>query len=273
MKNIEKNTGDVIRSQFGAAAADYATSDVHAKGESLARIVILTEPQPEWRVLDVATGAGHLAAAFAPHVASVVASDITTEMLREAAKLASSRNLTNMKAVMAEAGALPFDDETFDLVCCRLAAHHFPSLERFVSEAYRVLKKRGRFALVDNVSPDRERLPNASDADIEEAITAYNAFEKLRDPGHGFAPPPRVWMHLVEGQGFSVVAREQFGKELEFASWVERMRCAPNVISQLENILTDGVSDLRTFLQPRRDNGGALHFMLQELLLVAEKPA
>jgi hypothetical protein len=51
------------------------------------------------------------------------------------------------------------------------------------------------------------------------------------------------------------------------------MRCAPNVISQLENILTDGVSDLRTFLQPRRDNGGALHFMLQELLLVAEKPA
>ena len=91
-----ENTGDVIRSQFGAAAADYATSDVHAKGESLARIVILTEPQPEWRVLDVATGAGHLAAAFAPHVASVIASDITTEMLREAAKLASSRNLTNM---------------------------------------------------------------------------------------------------------------------------------------------------------------------------------
>ena len=68
MKNVVKNTSDVIRSQFGAAAADYATSDVHAKGESLARIVVLTEPQPEWRVLDVATGAGHLAAAFAPHV-------------------------------------------------------------------------------------------------------------------------------------------------------------------------------------------------------------
>ena len=65
----------------------------------------------------------------------------------------------------------------------------------------------------------------------KEAIIAYNAFEKLRDPGHGFAPPPRVWMHLVEGQGFSVVAREQFGKELAFAPWVERMRCAPNVIS------------------------------------------
>ena len=161
-------------------------------------------------------------------------------MLREAAKLASSRNLTNMTTATAEAGALPFADETFDLVCCRFAAHHFPDLERFVSEAAPRLKKGGRFALVDNVSPDREQLPDASDADLEEATTAYNAFEKLRDPGHGFAPPPKVWIDLLESQGFSIVAREQFGKELAFAPWVERMRCAPSVVSQLENILERG---------------------------------
>ena len=49
-----------------------------------------------------------MAAAFAPHVASVVASDITDEMLAEAAKLAASRNLANMSTAKAEAGALPF---------------------------------------------------------------------------------------------------------------------------------------------------------------------
>jgi SAM-dependent methyltransferase len=272
MKDLTKNRSAIVRSQFGAAAADYATSEVHAKGESLTRIVALTEPRPEWRALDVATGAGHLAAAFAPQVANIVASDITEEMLREAAKLAASRNLANMTTATAEAGALSFADETFDLVCCRLAAHHFPDLERFVGEAYRVLKPRGRLAFVDNVAPDREQLPDASDADIEEAVTAYNAFEKLRDPSHGFAPPPRVWIDLVRSQGFSIVAREQFGKELTFAPWVERMRCAPSVVSELENILTAGLSNLRTFLQPRRDDSGALHFTLQELLLVAEKP-
>jgi ubiquinone/menaquinone biosynthesis C-methylase UbiE len=271
MKDMTKNRSDIVKSQFGAAAADYATSEVHAKGESLERIVALAAPQPQWHVLDVATGAGHLAAAFAPHVAHIVASDITDEMLREAAKLAASRNLTNMTTATAEAGALPFANETFDLVCCRLAAHHFPDLERFVSEAHRVLKKGGRLALVDNVSPDHELLPDASDADLEEATTAYNAFEKLRDPGHGFAPPPKVWIELLESHGFLIVAREQFGKELAFAPWVDRMRCAPSVVSRLENILNEGAPELRKFLQPRRDNNGALHFTLQELLLVAGK--
>ena len=71
----------VVRSKFGPAAADYAASDVHAKGESLARIVELVAPQKAWAALDVATGAGHAAAVFAPHVASVIASDITDEML------------------------------------------------------------------------------------------------------------------------------------------------------------------------------------------------
>jgi ubiquinone/menaquinone biosynthesis C-methylase UbiE len=86
------------------------------------------------------------------HVAAVIASDIT-EMLSEAAKLATSRKITNMMTATAEAGDLRFEDQTFDFVCCRPAAHHFPSLEDFVSEARRVLKQGGRFALVDNGLP------------------------------------------------------------------------------------------------------------------------
>jgi ubiquinone/menaquinone biosynthesis C-methylase UbiE len=271
MKDLAKDRTAVVRSQFGSAAAAYATSDVHAKGESLARIVVLAEPQPQWRVLDVATGAGHLAAAFAPHVQSVVASDITGEMLSEAAKLAASRNLANVTTATAEAGALPFPDASFDLVCCRLAAHHFPDLARFVSEAHRVLKAGGRVALVDNVAPDRERLPDASDAEIAHAVAAYTAFVKMRDPSHGFAPLPKVWFDLLENQSFMILAQEQFGKELAFTAWVERMRCAPAVISEIENILTAGSPALRTFLQPRRDRDGALYFTLQELLIVAIK--
>jgi ubiquinone/menaquinone biosynthesis C-methylase UbiE len=270
---VTKDTNAIVQSQFGAAAADYATSEVHAKGESLARIVDLAAPQKSWHVLDVATGAGHMAAAFAPHVASVVASDITAEMLTEASKLAASRNLLNMTTQTAEAGSLPFPDETFDLVCCRLAAHHFPSLDSFVDEVHRVLKKQGRFALVDNVAPDRELLPDASDQDLEDVLVTYNAFEKLRDPSHGFAPPPEVWVDLLEDRSFSIAAREQFGKEIAFAPWVTRMRCAPDVVAKLESILSEGPPPLRNFLAPRRDKAGALHFTLQELLLVADKAA
>ena len=74
----------LIKSQFGAAADKYATSRVHAKGASLGRLVELVKPKANWHALDVATGGGHTAAAFAPHVAAVIASDLTPEMLSAA---------------------------------------------------------------------------------------------------------------------------------------------------------------------------------------------
>ena len=142
------NSTSLVQSQFGVAAADYATSDVHARGESLGRIIELAAPQQSWRALDVATGAGHMAAALAPRVASIVASDITGPMLAEAAKLAASRNLTNMTTAKAEAGALPFPDESFDLVVCQFGIMFFPDKVQANAEARRVLRSGGKYIIV-----------------------------------------------------------------------------------------------------------------------------
>ena len=98
----------LVQKQFGAAAADYAASAVHASGPSLARLVALVRPRPDWQALDVATGAGHTALAFAPLVERVVASDITDEMLAQTAMLAAARQLTNVETAHAEAGELAF---------------------------------------------------------------------------------------------------------------------------------------------------------------------
>ncbi|WP_244500261.1 class I SAM-dependent methyltransferase [Methyloceanibacter superfactus] len=125
----------LVQKKFGEAAADYAASAVHATGPSLARLVELIETKPTWRVLDIATGAGHTALAFAPQVAKVTASDITPEMLQQARKLAKERGLNNVVAAQAQAGDLPFPDTSYHLVTCRLAAHHFPDPQSFVREA------------------------------------------------------------------------------------------------------------------------------------------
>ena len=155
-------TKSLAQQQFGAAAADYATSAVHARGESLARLVELVAPEKRWRVLDVATGAGHTALALAPHVAKVTASDITEAMLAEAKKLAAARGLGNVKTVPAKAEDLPFPDMSFDLVTCRLAAHHFGDVAAFAAEAYRVLMPNGLLAVVDKISPDQHIFPTLS---------------------------------------------------------------------------------------------------------------
>jgi ubiquinone/menaquinone biosynthesis C-methylase UbiE len=152
----------LVQQQFGAHAAAYATSTVHAKGASLGRLVELVQPERTWQALDIATGAGHTAAAFAPHVARVVASDLTDEMLAEARKLAAAKGYANMETAHADAEALPFADASFDLVTCRIAPHHFPNIAAFVAEVWRVLRRGGKFALVDNIAPDALSTPGFS---------------------------------------------------------------------------------------------------------------
>src|SRR5688572_5469936 len=105
----------LVQSQFGANAENYAKSRIHAEGESLHRLVELIRPQANWQMLDVATGAGHTAMAFAPHVAHVTATDLTPRMLEVAAGLAQKRGLGNITFKESAAESLPFADASFDL--------------------------------------------------------------------------------------------------------------------------------------------------------------
>lgn len=66
-------------------------------------------------------------------------------MIEVAAALAEERHLNHITFEQAAAEALPFSDESFDLVTCRFAAHHFPNLPAAMSEISRVLKKAANF--------------------------------------------------------------------------------------------------------------------------------
>ena len=259
----------LVEKQFGAVAADYAASAVHASGPSLGRLVALVSPKPDWRVLDVATGAGHTALAFAPLVEHVFASDITPAMLAEAQRLASARGLINVATAEAEAGALPFGDSDFDLVTCRLAAHHFPDPAAFVSEAWRVLKPGGTIAVVDNVGPDSVLLPDMPEGGITALADAYEAYERLRDPSHARCLGISEWLEVLAQAGFENVRRELLVQDIPFVPWLKRMRCDVDTAEQLEAMLED--EPLRSFLRPREEAGERL-FTLQEAIIVARKP-
>jgi ubiquinone/menaquinone biosynthesis C-methylase UbiE len=265
-------TKTLVQQQFGAHAAAYATSAVHAKGASLGRLVELVRPQRHWQALDIATGAGHTAAAFAPHVAHVIASDITEEMLAEAGKLAAAKGLGNMEVAAADAEALPFEDGRFDLVTSRIAPHHFPDVPQFVREVSRVLKRGGTFALVDNVSPDAVSTPGFSEAELTEAAATYNAFEKLRDPSHGRCLGLAEWIAVIATAGLEVLHKEILPKAMEFAPWVTRMDVDAGTAERLRAMLEGGTPALKAFLKPHLE-AGALWFSLDEAVVIARKAA
>lgn len=262
----------LVEKQFGAHAAGYVTSPVHAKGASLQRLVELAKPEKHWQALDVATAAGHTALAFAPHVAHVTATDITAEMLAEAEKLARERGVTNITITRADAENLPFADASFDLVTCRIAAHHFPDVPRFVAEVRRVLKPGGTFGLVDNISPDEASTPGFTSSELADAATTYNDFEKLRDPSHVRCLTIREWQDLIASSGFTIEHVERLSKEMDFGPWVERMSVPGETAARLEAMLTGATPALKAFLKPRRQDG-KLIFTLDEIVIVARKPS
>jgi len=248
-----------VRVQFGDNAAAYATSAPHAHGASLPRLVELARPQADWRVLDVATGAGHTALAFAPYVAEVVATDLTPEMLAVAAGLARDRGLANVTFAPADAEDLPFGDGAFDLVTCRIAAHHFPDVGRFLAEAARVLRPGGVLGLVDNVVPDDPV-----------AAAFVNAFEARRDPSHVRCLPLAAWAGALADAGFAVTHAESAAKAILFATWIANMAVPAETAALLREMLASAPPPAAAFLRPTETEDG-LVFHLAEGLVIGRK--
>lgn len=212
MSDYVNTAKEAVRQQYGSVGDAYVKSAGHATGSDLGRMVSLAKPSADDVMLDIATGGGHVARVFASHVASVVASDLTPEILTHAAKAFAEWGPGNVSTAVADAESLPFADASFDIVTCRIAPHHFPDPAAFVREVARVLRPGGRFLLVDSTVPDGE----------DGAF--FNRFEKLRDPSHVRSLTIAEWQALLDDAGFAVDAVESFSKTHDFADWTSRSR-------------------------------------------------
>ncbi|HEX6923363.1 MAG TPA: class I SAM-dependent methyltransferase, partial [Bacillales bacterium] len=171
-----------VQNQFSRSADSYVKSVVHARGEDLKILLEMADVTGQEEMLDVATGGGHTANAFAPLVDKVTAFDLTPEMLSAAEQFITGNGHGNVEFKQGDAEKMPFTDESFDLVTCRIAPHHFPNVEDFVAEVYRVLRRSGQFLLDDNIAPEDDEFDKF-----------YNTVEKRRDYSHNHALKKTEW--------------------------------------------------------------------------------
>lgn len=100
------------------------------------------------RTLEVAIGTGRNLELYDPSV-SLTGVDISERMLDARARAERARR--DVELLVADAHALPFDDEQFDTVVATLALCSIPDDRRGVAEMTRVLKRGGRLVLLDHV--------------------------------------------------------------------------------------------------------------------------
>jgi SAM-dependent methyltransferase len=198
---------------FGERADLYVTSAAHTDPQVLSRLVEISNAKTNWRVLDVGTGTGHTALAFAPHVRDVIGLDLTEEMLTEARKLVRERGIENVAFRTADVHRLPNDlDRSFDLVTCRRAAHHFSDIQRALDEMVRTLRPGGLLLIDDRSVPE--------DDWIDETM---HRLDCLHDESHVRQYRASRWIELLERAGLDVEKVEPYTRHRPVSSLTARV--------------------------------------------------
>ena len=181
-----------------------------ARRDYLNWMVEVLDLQPEFAVLDVAAGTGHLSRAMAPLVSTVLAIDQTPEMLLEGKKQAEREGLPNVSFEQGSAESLPYPSNVFDLVTSRFAIHHLEVPSLALSEMVRVCRHFGKVAVIDVVSPDDPTL-----------ALGVNKLEKLRDHSHTRALTHQELISCVRDAGLGLARTELRDIEVDFEHWAD----------------------------------------------------
>jgi SAM-dependent methyltransferase len=181
-------------------------SPTHREGPDLDLVVEWCEPGPGVKVVDVATGGGHVARRLREAGAEVVSVDPAPGMEPD---------------VVAKAEKLPFPDNTYDVAVCRIAAHHFDDVALAVREMARV--SRDRVVIQDNLFQNEE---------VEEA-------ERLHDPSHVRCYSEKEWRSFFSAARLEVDAFEILRRRLPLEPWLERAQTPPEDAARVRELLAD----------------------------------
>ena len=199
------------REQFDKNAEKYRDEPLFAEGEDLRRMTRSVELAGSEVLLDLGTGAGHVALAFAPHVRECIGIDISERMIGVAQEFSRTRGASNVRFRLGSAEGLPFPDAAFDIVTCRFTAHHFDNLPTAVAEISRVLKPGGTLLVVDHYAPEDEELDRF-----------VNDLDRMRDPSHVRESSLSEWRRLLASEGLEWKLVSTWDLPLGLTSWLAR---------------------------------------------------
>jgi ubiquinone/menaquinone biosynthesis C-methylase UbiE len=250
----------IARATFTTQATSYAASAIVADHDRRRQFVARVAPAPAARVLDVATGPGFTALAFAERAGFVLGLDLTPAMLVQARRARGAAGAVGLHFVLGDATALPVASGAFDVVGCGNAVHHFAAPLPPLRELYRACRPGGLVAISDLTT----------DEGPQRAAT-HNAIERLRDPSHVCCYPPSELAALLTSLGLVVQNSETTTSRRGLDEWLAIAKTPPKRAAEVRERLLAALDDDRTGLAPAWE-GDQLRFTHTTAWIIAAKP-
>lgn len=189
-------------------------------------------------VLDIASGTGEPAFTIAGIAkdGQVYATDLSEEMLSVARTYADKLGISNIEFKTADVSALPFNDNFFDKISCRMGFMFFPDMQLAANEMFRVCKSGGKVAIsVWDVAEKNDwatTMTKALSKHIELPKPSTDA------PGMFRCAKPGLVKELFENAGFKNLEEETLSGKIHFETaqnyWLNRTEMSEATISVLK---------------------------------------
>jgi ubiquinone/menaquinone biosynthesis C-methylase UbiE len=246
--------------QFAKQSQRYGKGHILAEISDVAAAIARIELPAPARVLDVATGGGHTGIYLASLGHHVTLADLAEPMLAGARAAAAERGLS-VETRQHPAEEFPYEDGCFDLVTCRVAAHHFSSPAAFIAETARVLVPGGWFLLIDGSVEDGQ----------PEAEEWIHRVEVLRDPSHHRFLTPSGWSELCERAGLAVRSAELFSfKQPDLEWYFETAATTAQNRTAVRDLIAQAPASARSVFRLAEENGTTVWWW-PRLTLIARK--
>ena len=246
--------------QFGKQSERYGRGHILENVEDVRQALTHIRLPEKSRALDVATGGGHTGLFLAGLGFEVTLSDVAQPMLDRVEKSASERKLS-ISTAQHPAEAFPFPDQSFDLVTCRVAPHHFSDVSAFIGETARVLRQGGYLLLIDGSVEDNE----------PEAEAWIHEVEKLRDPSHHRLVTPGRWTQLCQERDLRVIVCELSPMKQPDLDWYfETANTPPENRRRVLELVESAPANARRLFKLCEEDGKIIWWW-QRLTLIAVK--
>jgi ubiquinone/menaquinone biosynthesis C-methylase UbiE len=204
-------------------------------------------------VLDVASGTGEpgITIASLTPTGKVTGVDISDGMLQVAKEHALSKAISNYETVVADVCELPFNDEEFDKISCRMGFMFFPDMQLAAHEMYRVLKSGGRMATCVWGLPDRNfwitNITGTINRKLQIAPPPPGA------PGMFRCASPGVMRSILEKAGFVYIKEQEITGKVVYENfeqmWQMMNEVAAPVVSALSNADEKTTAEIKAEVQ------------------------